>query len=102
VLDGTFLTVALRDRAYDLSNQHHAVPLLVQCSCPRQTAYTRILQRAAVGQSESEARMELYDLQARDIELPWSDEPILAVDTSQTNQQQMNTICAELRMRLFD
>ena len=44
LLDGTFLTVGLRDRAYALSYRHNAVPLLVQCKCPRQTAYARIQQ----------------------------------------------------------
>ena len=97
LLDGTFLTVGLRDRVYALSYRHNAVPLLVQCKCPRQTAYARIQQRAAAGQSESEARTELYDLQARDIEPPWADEPFVVSDTSQTTSKQLDLVCAELR-----
>jgi aminoglycoside phosphotransferase family enzyme/predicted kinase len=101
VLDGTFLTDCLRTRAYDTANKNGAVSLHVSCTCPRQLAYARIQQRAQQGQSESEARTELYDLQARDFESPCADDPSITVDTTQTMASQIDTVCAELRRQLF-
>jgi predicted kinase len=102
VLDGTFLTFLLRDRAYALANQHGAVALHVQCGCPRRTAYARIQTRKEIGQSESEARTELYDLQARDLESIWADEPAMTLETTLPTLQQMRLVCAELRRQLFE
>jgi aminoglycoside phosphotransferase family enzyme/predicted kinase len=102
ILDGTFLTCELRERAYDLAYRHGAAALHVQCDCPRQTAYARIQQRAATGKSESEARTELYDLQARDLEPPGTDDPFVTVDTAQAMSRQMGAVCAEIRRLLFD
>ena len=100
VLDGTFLTCALRDRAYDLASRRGAISLHVQCTCPRPIAYVRIKQRADTGQSESEARTELYDLQAQDLEPPWADEPAISVDTTQLLSQQTQAVFDALRDRL--
>jgi aminoglycoside phosphotransferase family enzyme/predicted kinase len=102
VLDGTFLTDCLRARAYEVAYKHDAVSLNVSCTCPRQLAYARIQQRAEQGQSESEARTELYDLQARDFELPCADDPYLTVDTTQAISQQVIAVCSELRRILFN
>jgi aminoglycoside phosphotransferase family enzyme/predicted kinase len=102
VLDGTFLTDGLRTRAYDLGYRHGAVSLHVQCTCPRQIAYARIQQRIDMGQSESEARTELYDLQARDYQPPLADDPSIAVDTTQAMSQQLQAVYAELGHLLFD
>ncbi len=100
VLDGTFLTCALRDRAYDLASRRGAISLHVQCTCPRPIVYVRIKQRADTGQSESEARTELYDLQAQDLEPPWADEPAISVDTTQLLSQQTQAVFDALRDRL--
>ena len=97
VLDGTFLTSCHRDRAYDLGRQNGAVGLHVQCTCPRQIAYARIQKRAKTGQSESEARTELYDLQARDLEPPWADEPAITIDTTSAVSEQIHAVCAEIK-----
>ena len=97
VLDGTFLTCCLRDRAYDLANRNGAVSLHVQCTCPRPIAYARIEKRAETGQSESEARTELYDLQAQDLEPPWADEPAITIDTTSALPQQFRAVCDELK-----
>ena len=102
VLDGTFLTVGLRERAYDLAYRNGAVSLYVLCTCPRQIAYARIQQRTDTGTSESEARTELYDLQARDLEPPWADDPAATVDTTEALSKQLQAVCAELRRLLFD
>ena len=102
ILDGTFLTGCLRQQAYRLAERHGAVPLFVHCTCPRPVAYTRIQKRAETGQGESEARVELYDLQARDVEPPWADEPYLDVDTTQPRAQQVNAVCGALQVPLFE
>jgi aminoglycoside phosphotransferase family enzyme/predicted kinase len=102
VLDGTFLTDCLRERAYEVAYKHRAVALHVSCTCPRQIAYARIQQRAEFGQSESEARTELYDLQARDFESPCADDPSITVDTAQPISDQVRVVCAELRRRLLN
>ncbi len=101
LLDGTFLTGCLRQQAYRLAEQYGAMPLFVNCTCPRPVAYTRIQQRANAGPSESEARVELYDLQARDVEPPWADEPFVEVDTTQQIAQQMSVVCGALQSTLF-
>ena len=101
ILDGTFLTGCLRQQAYRLADRYGAVPLFVHCTCPRPVAYTRIQRREDAGPSESEARVELYDLQARDVESPWADEPFVEVDTTQPIAQQMSVVCGTLRSPLF-
>jgi aminoglycoside phosphotransferase family enzyme/predicted kinase len=102
VLDGTFLTNGLRMRAYDLGYRHSAVPLHVQCRCPRRIAQARIQQRIDTAQSESEARTELYDLQARDYQPPSANDPSITIDTTQPISQQLQTVYAELGHLLFD
>jgi aminoglycoside phosphotransferase family enzyme/predicted kinase len=102
VLDGTFLTDGLRTRAYDVGYRRGAETLHVQCTCPRQIAYTRIQQRIDTGQSESEARTELYDLQSRDYQPPLADDPSITIDTTQQISQQVSVVCAELGHLLFD
>jgi predicted kinase len=102
VLDGTFLTDRLRAQAYDVAYQHRAKAVCVLCNCPRQLAYARIQQRADQGVSESEARVELYDLQARDFESPCADDPCITVDTAQPMTRQMDAVRAVLRRVLFN
>jgi uncharacterized protein len=97
VLDGTFLTGCLRDRAYDLGRKNGAVSLHVQCTCPREVAHARIQKRGDAGQSDSEARTELYDLQARDLEPPWADESAITVDTTTAVSEQIRATCVEIK-----
>jgi aminoglycoside phosphotransferase family enzyme/predicted kinase len=97
VLDGTFLASSLRDRAYDLASRHRAVALYVQCTCPRDVAYARIQKRSASGQSESEARTELYDLQSQELESPWADEPAISIDTTAALEKQVRDVCDKLK-----
>jgi aminoglycoside phosphotransferase family enzyme/predicted kinase len=97
VLDGTFLTCSLRDRAYELAARNGAVSVHVQCACPPEVAHARIQKRAEAGQSESEARTELYDLQAQDLESPWADEPSITIDTTYSLPQQLRAVFDELK-----
>ena len=101
ILDGTFLSQALRQRAYDLGRQHGAVVLHVLCQCPRETALSRIQGRAQAGGSDSEARAELYDLQADEFEPLMAGNPVVYVDTSGPLPQQMQAVCGELQTCLF-
>jgi hypothetical protein len=55
-----------------------------------------------IGQSESEARTELYDLQATEREPPLADDPSMTLDTTESMSQQLQAVCAELRHLLFD
>jgi predicted kinase len=96
VLDGTFISCCLRDRASDLADRNGALSLHVQCTCPRQIAYARIQKRAETGQSESEARIELYDLQSQDLEPPWADESAITIDTTSELSQQFRAVCGAL------
>jgi predicted kinase len=102
ILDGTFLTDGLRTRAYDLAYREGAVSLYVLCACPRHVAYARIQRRIDTGKSESEARTELFDLQARDYEPALAEYPSMTVDTTQPISQQLQAIYAELGHLLFD
>ncbi len=97
VLDGTFLTYSLRDRAYDLANRYGAVSLHVQCTCPRPIACARIEKRAETGRSESEARTELYDLQTHGLEPLCADEPAITIDTTSALPQQFRAVNKELK-----
>jgi hypothetical protein len=69
----------------------------MHCTCPREIAYARIQKRTETGQSQSEARTELYDLQAQDLESPWADEPTITVETTSAVSEQNRAVCAELK-----
>jgi predicted kinase len=101
VLDGTFPTRQLRGRAHHIGALHGAVTLYVQCNCPPKDAYSRIRQRAESGKSESEARTELYDLQARELEQPSSKENMVVIDTTHSIAEQLRVVYNELRRLIF-
>lgn len=101
VLDGAFLTRALRTRARELGTRGGAVALFVFCECPREAALYRIQGRARAANDTSEARPELYDLQAREFEPLWDEGPAVTVDTTHELSQQMQAICGELRYLLL-
>jgi predicted kinase len=100
ILDGSFFTRELRDRANDLGRRHGAVPVEVLCECPRETALDRIQQRAQSGRSDSEARAELYDRQRDDFEPPGEEFTGLRVDTTTQLPQQTQQVYGELRRAL--
>jgi aminoglycoside phosphotransferase family enzyme/predicted kinase len=101
ILDGTFLGQVLRERAYELARRHGAVPLCVWCDCPRHVALSRIRQRATSGRGDSEARADLYDLQARDLEPMKEGDPAINVDTALDMSSQLQAVCNELKDCLF-
>ena len=97
VLDGTFLSQARRRRVYDLAQQHEAETLFLWCDCPRETALARIADRARRGDSQSEARTELYDRQAAEFEAVTADEPVVRIDTTLSLSKALNTVLERLR-----
>lgn len=101
VLDGAFLTHALRTQARELGARGGAVTLFVHCECPREAALYRIQGRARAANDTSEARPELYDLQAREFEPLWDEGPAITVDTTHEMSHQLNAIYGELRYLLL-
>ena len=101
IFDGAFLTRELRQRANGVAYRHGAVGLNILCECPRQTALDRIEKRAAVGGSESEARVDLFDAQAQEFEPPNADEPTVRVNTTADETQQVQGVYEELQSILF-
>lgn len=100
ILDGTFISRSLRARAEELACRHGAVLLHVECRCPRHVSLTRLRERARAGDSESEARAELYDLQAGEYE-PLPPDGAVIVDTCVPLTQQVQAVDGGLRRLLF-
>jgi predicted kinase len=68
ILDGTFLTRALRARAASLARRHQAIPVVLHCRCPDELVRERMTARLARRESLSEARPELLEQQKREEE----------------------------------
>jgi aminoglycoside phosphotransferase family enzyme/predicted kinase len=83
VLDGTYLSARLRTEAVQIARQHGAVPLLVQCHCPADTARERIGERAAAGRTLSNAVPATLAGQQEEDEPDPPGLPTLRVDTTQ-------------------
>jgi predicted kinase len=81
ILDGTFLSRYLRSRARQLSTCHGAEVLFVLCECTKDVSLARIQKRVEQGHSESEARTDLFESQARDFQSPNNGESILRINT---------------------
>lgn len=92
VLDGTFLTTDLRNRANSIAHRHGGTAIYVDCKCPRNVALARLASRTAAGGSESEGRPELFDRQAAEQEPPDSRVPYVALDTTLTLAEQLRQV----------
>jgi hypothetical protein len=102
VLDGTYLAAPLRNAAADLAKQHHAKLLVVHCQCPDDIALQRINARAQARTSLSETRPEFFDRQ-RDVEAPdLPGQHSLAVDTSSSTIEPMQSVFESIRQKCFD
>jgi predicted kinase len=60
-------------------------------------ALTRVRQRATAGQSDSEARADLYDMQAQEFKPIEADETAVKVDTTKELSIQLRKVCDWLR-----
>ena len=101
VLDGTFLTNALRQSALELGERHGARGLFVECVCPKAIAIHRIEQRAETSVTESEASPEFYDQQLNEYETLESAMPAVCVDSTVSIGEELQTVFSALRTRLF-
>lgn len=97
VLDGTFLTCRLRERAASLAAKHRVRFLIVNCHCRDAVVRRRITRRLAHGESASDARPELLDKQRNEEEPVRSDQPQCAVDTTNDPQRLLQTVLRHLR-----
>ncbi|HET6884375.1 MAG TPA: AAA family ATPase, partial [Pirellulales bacterium] len=98
VLDGTFLTAALRHAAVAVARAAGAAPLVVHCNCPAAVAQERIEQRTAESTS-SEARRELYAAQQAEEE-PFADVDLIEIDTTEAPIVQQAAVLTALRSRV--
>jgi uncharacterized protein len=97
VLDGTFLSAALLNRAAGLAAARRADLLVVRCGCPAAVARKRIADRAAAGGDPSEARPELYDRQKAEIEACPDRLACVEVDTTDPLDVQIDSVIVRLR-----
>ncbi len=102
IVDGTFLRREQRQRMFDIAREQEAVALFTWCQCDRETAVARIKKRAAEGTSDSEARVDIYDQQTRDVEPSMPEEPHVAIDTTRPLKEQVASVFAALRHRLLE
>lgn len=97
ILDGTFPTVSLRQRAAELSRRYAAVPRLVHCHCQAEFALQRIVDRAVAGQSLSDATPAIYERQRSDHEPDPPDLPVCHVETDDGLAAVTHTVFGTLR-----
>ena len=103
VLDGTFLTNALRRKAVDAARAAGAVPLIVTCICPEAVAMERMKKRQAKGDSLSDARPDLLAAQKRHDEPLADDLPLLSIDATLPLAEQLKAVISFLPQLLpFD
>jgi uncharacterized protein len=96
VLDGTFSTRDLLNKARELAADRPSAFLAIECVCRPEVAHQRIGRRLAAGGDASEARPEIHDIQRMRWE-PWPDEiPQVRVDTEQPPGKQLDQIIAAL------
>jgi predicted kinase len=95
VLDGAFLTDALRREALELAGTTHRA-LLVDCHCPADEAQRRINDRLARGGDASQARPELHAMQAQQAEPLAAELFALVVDTTEPLGDQVARVCERL------
>src|SRR5690606_28002566 len=75
IVDGTFRRRQQREQIFGIAREQGAAALFVECQCDRETVLERITKRAAEGTSDSEARVDIYEQQTREVEPPSAEEP---------------------------
>jgi aminoglycoside phosphotransferase family enzyme/predicted kinase len=97
VLDGTFSTVAMLERARGVAMGAQAAFLAVECVCRPEIARQRIAERLTHGLDASEATPEIHDQQRERWE-PWpSDIRQVQIDTELPPDEQVEQVLAALR-----
>ena len=93
ILDGTFLTTALKRKAMKIAADHGAVAVHLHCVCPEEIALARISHRQQLGQSASEARPDLLTLQQHEGEPDPEGLCRLEIGTTQPLDEQVLQSC---------
>jgi len=97
ILDGTFLQAGQRDAAQQLARDLKADWINVRCVCPRETAFARIAVRLeSKTRDASEARPELYDIQAAEAASEGPPAIGLEIDTTLPGDRQLARVLSEL------
>lgn len=102
VVDGTYLSAALRADAARCASEHGAEFLSIHCNCPREIALQRIVERADTGASPSETQPDFFDQQLRSEEPDPPDQRSLEVNTSTNLVVPVRQVFAAIRQRMFD
>jgi predicted kinase len=97
ILDGTFLTARLRQRALQLAREHSAEALLIHCTCPSSVAAERVRERQESSETTSEIRPEFLELQRQQEEPDNEAWPVCTIDTSDGLAPVLRTVYDRLR-----
>lgn len=95
ILDGTFLSAALRKQALGLARAAGALPCFVHSTCPSAVAMERISDRGA-NENSSEARAELFEQQQAQEEPDPPELHSLEINTTQTLGLQIAAVVERL------
>jgi aminoglycoside phosphotransferase family enzyme/predicted kinase len=98
VLDGTFRDPCWRHEAIELARRCGATIYFVACRCPAPLARSRIAERLARGNTDSDARPQLHDLQRRDTPpVPGGLFPMIELDTTESSRASVDRVLTQLR-----
>jgi aminoglycoside phosphotransferase family enzyme/predicted kinase len=96
VLDGTFSTTAMLDRARQLATDPRSEFLAIECVCRPEVACERISRRLAEGQDVSDARPELHEIQRMRWETWPPDFSQVCIDTEQPLPRQVEQVLSAI------
>jgi aminoglycoside phosphotransferase family enzyme/predicted kinase len=102
LLDGTFSTAELRERAIALARRNRAVPVLLHCRCSPEAAALRITDRQASGEGDSDATPQVL---RRQLALEEPDRPehgAFEIDTSDSLASALDDAFAAIRCAAID
>ncbi len=102
VLDATFLDPHWRERARDLAQSHDAEILLIECRCPPDVVYHRLLYRAQEPGQVSEATWAIYQEQRSRYGETFAEVaglPHLVVETDRPSAQVLQDVLCRLSLR---
>jgi uncharacterized protein len=98
VLDGTFSTLDMLQKAQKLAVDPRSGFLAIECVCRPEVARERISQRLAAARDVSDARPEIHDIQRTRWE-PWpAGVPQVRIDTEQPINKQVEQVIAALAL----
>jgi predicted kinase len=97
ILDGTFSTRDLLNKAQQFAVDPHSGFLAIECICRPEIARQRIRQRLDEGRDASEATPEIYEIQHMRWESWGPDVPQIRIDTEQPLSRQLERMIVKLR-----